>query len=200
LATPVQPTDELILDHAAVVFARTSFERARLEDVAAGAGLTRAALLYHFKSKDELYARVVERALAELDALVRGQLAQLPARAERDVRAHVSELVAVFPRFVAVNQDAARIVTREMLSEDGPGRALIIAAGAPLLDDVVHAIERHGGRALRPGISVRAVLMGTIADVLFAAAAQDDVRQALWHRHDHDVAAYALTLLFTRSS
>lgn len=52
---------ELILDAAAEVFFLKGYEKARLEDVAKVAGVSKTAVVYHFGSKRELIGAVIER-------------------------------------------------------------------------------------------------------------------------------------------
>ena len=61
-------TAERLLSAAEEVFGRSGFRDARLEDIAASAGITRPSLLYHYRSKDELYGQVVRRSLSKLRA------------------------------------------------------------------------------------------------------------------------------------
>src|ERR687896_772663 len=51
-----------ILFEARAEFARSGFARARLQDIAGRAGLSHPTLLYHFGSKEGLYAAVIEQA------------------------------------------------------------------------------------------------------------------------------------------
>jgi AcrR family transcriptional regulator len=62
-----------ILDAAALVFARSGFSKARMDDIAAEAGLSKGTLYWYFNSKDEIILammdRLFERELADLEAL-----------------------------------------------------------------------------------------------------------------------------------
>lgn len=51
---PAHETRERIIESAARVFARKGFQRASLDEVAADAGLTKGAIYWHFKSKNDL--------------------------------------------------------------------------------------------------------------------------------------------------
>jgi AcrR family transcriptional regulator len=69
---------EQILDAAQNVFSRAGFERARMDDIVQESGLSKGALYWYFKSKDEIIQAILDRifmtemsealALAELDA------------------------------------------------------------------------------------------------------------------------------------
>src|SRR5438045_8747061 len=68
--TPRSATVERLLEAAEAEFAARGFAEARLEDIAAAVGMRRAALLYHFESKQVLYERVLERAFSDLRSLM----------------------------------------------------------------------------------------------------------------------------------
>lgn len=51
-----------ILDSALVAFSREGYERARLEDIASAADVTRGAIYHHFGSKEGLFMALVEDA------------------------------------------------------------------------------------------------------------------------------------------
>jgi AcrR family transcriptional regulator len=55
-----------ILDAAELAFGATGYARARLEDIAAEAGMRRPSLLHHFHSKSVLYQATLKRALRDL--------------------------------------------------------------------------------------------------------------------------------------
>ena len=50
-----------ILDAAMEVFARLGFNKARMDDIAAAAGLSKGSLYWHFESKQEIIAAVLMR-------------------------------------------------------------------------------------------------------------------------------------------
>jgi AcrR family transcriptional regulator len=58
--------EALMLDAAESVFAARSFDSASMEEIATGAGITKALLYQYFGSKDGLYAATVERGRARL--------------------------------------------------------------------------------------------------------------------------------------
>lgn len=52
---------DAILAAAEKVFARDGYQQARMEDIAVTAELAKGTLYYYFKSKDEIFARLLER-------------------------------------------------------------------------------------------------------------------------------------------
>ncbi len=61
LPSPAQETRERILQSAAAVFARKGFERSTLDAVAADAGMTKGAIYWHFKSKNDLFFALLDQ-------------------------------------------------------------------------------------------------------------------------------------------
>ena len=58
-----EATRERILDSAARLFRSAGFEAARIDEIMAGAGLTRGGFYLHFDSKEDLFAAYVGREL-----------------------------------------------------------------------------------------------------------------------------------------
>ena len=57
---PAEKTRRHILDCAYELFYRKGFGRVGVDDIAASAGVTKRTLYYHFDSKDEVLAAVLE--------------------------------------------------------------------------------------------------------------------------------------------
>ena len=68
---------EQILNEARALFAQYGFSRCTTADIAANCGITKAALYYYFKNKEQIFAEVVNREsdllLTELRKIVRGR-------------------------------------------------------------------------------------------------------------------------------
>tara|TARA_R110002049_G_scaffold150602_5_gene313734 strand:- start:5336 stop:5974 length:639 start_codon:yes stop_codon:yes gene_type:complete len=67
-------TRRKILDAAEEVFAEQSYAAARLEDVAQRVGIKRAAIVYYFRDKQELFDAVESGLYAALEAAIRSRL------------------------------------------------------------------------------------------------------------------------------
>ena len=85
-----------ILDAALDLFVEHGFAGATLQQIADRLGFTKAALYYHFKSKDDLLAALITPAMAELDALLaRYEVApDTPARRRDFMREYLDFLLA----------------------------------------------------------------------------------------------------------
>jgi AcrR family transcriptional regulator len=163
--TVEQATPERILDAAAVVFARDGLARATLADIALGAGIRRPSLLYHFDSKEQLYAEVVRCTFTRL-----GESLALPMNRDAPFEARLEDLLRTFSVYLEAHPHHARIVLREMLEDDGPGTVLLREQVAPLLALVVAFLERAGAGLLRPGLPLRAAVLQVVSDVLLQHA------------------------------
>src|SRR5579872_7084131 len=72
VTTTVPPTDtrSRILDAALDVFSEHGFEGSTLQQIADRLGVTKAALYYHFRSKDDILGALIAPANAGLEALL----------------------------------------------------------------------------------------------------------------------------------
>jgi TetR/AcrR family transcriptional regulator len=173
-------TPERLLAAAEAVFAGRGVEGAALADIAQRAGISRPALLYHFATKETLYEAVVGRAFSSLAEILTSAMS-----ASGTFRERVRAVVEGFLTYVSVHPALARIIVRELTNDAGPGRALLVSQGAPLVDAVVEFMEREGRGELRKGVDVRAALMLTVSDVFMRTAA-GDIKRAFWGDDDHE--------------
>lgn len=171
------PGERLLLA-AEAEFGRAGFAAARLQDIAGGAGMTRASLLHHFESKEALYAAVVRRAFDALGASLAGAMGSTAPFARR-----VDRLVRGFDDFLAARPALARLVVRELLDEQGPGRAILLQEVVPLLDRVERFLRHEGGPRAVPA---RSALLAVCADGLLRGALDGDLRRRLWGRQGGD--------------
>src|ERR1700754_315415 len=103
-----------ILEAARGEFALHGYS-ARLQDIAQRAGLTHPTLLYHFGSKERLYAAVIEEAMLDWAAMTDAAVAVAPGGFER-----VAALVRAGMEFFATHNDFVVIWRREAI--EGGGR------------------------------------------------------------------------------
>lgn len=172
-------TPERLLAAAEAVFAARGVEGSALADIAQRAGISRPALLYHFATKETLYEAVVVRAFSSLAEILTSAMS-----ASGTFRERVRAVVEGFLTYVSVHPALARIIVRELTNDTGPGRALLVSQGAPLVDAVIEFMEHEGRAELRKGVDVRAALMLTVSDVFLRSAA-GDIKAAFWGDGEH---------------
>jgi AcrR family transcriptional regulator len=174
LATP-----ERLLDAAEQAFADAGLGAARLEDIAATAGIRRPSLLYHYPSKDSLYAAVVHRAFARLGAVLAAAMTRQVAFAER-----LADVCHGFTRFLADNPAVARLLVREVVDAEGPGRDILLGEVAPLLDVVERFVRLEGRGLVRRDLPVRAAIL-QVASGTVLRTASGGLQDPLWGPVDH---------------
>lgn len=181
-------TPERLLDAAEQAFAQ-GYDAARLEDIAAAAGIRRPSLLYHFASKDDLYAAVVRRTFARLGAALMSVMSR-----RLDFAARVDSMVDTYASFLAENPAHAQILVRELVDARGPGRDILLGEVVPLLDLVERFLVLEGRDLLRPELPVRAAIL-QIAGASVLRSAAGALQQPLWGPIDQS-RALARLLLF----
>lgn len=150
-----------LLDVAREMFAESGFSGVGLEDVAARSGVTRGAVYHHFKSKNGLFAAVLD--------LVAERVADAVSDAASRADTDWGQLVDGCHAFVdAACSDAHR----QILLVDGPA---VLGWATWRESDA-----RHSGRLLREGLAELLGLSGASADpaaVMLSGAMNE---AALW--------------------
>lgn len=170
------PTPQRILDAAEVAFGAHTFAEARLADIAKAALLRRPSLLYHFPTKDALYAAVVNRLFADLLA----RFAEAGARGCTPQEA-IDGLFRAWLDFIAERPGFAPLVLRGIIDGQGPVRELLEGQLVPLLDQIEANIRRAG--AAPRSISVRAALLQIGSDSLVRVSS-GSLAGPLWGEDD----------------
>ncbi|MGA2009350.1 MAG: helix-turn-helix domain-containing protein [Solirubrobacteraceae bacterium] len=135
-ATRTRPdTQARILETALALFSEHGFERTTLQQIADRLGFTKAALYYHFRSKDDLLAALVLPATTELDELLCAHhgLLDVPGHRRRFLEAYldyllrhrrliaymVSDIAVIAHPAIAGRNDGRRRQVDAMLAGDG---------------------------------------------------------------------------------
>jgi AcrR family transcriptional regulator len=121
-----------ILAAARHEFAEHGFPAARLQDIAERAGLTHPTLLYHFGSKERLYAAVIEQAMEDWAAMTDAAVAAAPPGFDR-----VAALVDAGLEFFARHHDFVVIWRREAIEGGGRLEQAIAEHLRPFFDRAV---------------------------------------------------------------
>ena len=167
-------TTERILSAAEEAFGNAGFAAARLEDIADAAGLRRPSLLYHFPTKDALYAATVTRSFERLRDVLGSAIA-----VEGTFDSRLDQLSGTYVRFLIANPAVARIVVRELMSPTTTSRPLFEEELARTLDLAESFIRFAGKPVLRRDLDVRAAILQVAGGAILYAIA-GDLRPALW--------------------
>lgn len=168
------PTQDRLLQAGEAAFAVRGFADTRLEDVAKECGITRPSLLYHFATKEELYAAVVHRAFERLATALLAAMSIGGSFVER-----VDAVSHGFLAFVRGNPHFAPLLLRELLDGRGPGRQLILDAVTPVIDALERFLVEDGGEVVRPGLPARAAILQLAMGTLVRAAS-GPLEKPLW--------------------
>lgn len=106
-------TRERILDDALASFGTRGYEATSLDALAAGLGVTKQAILYHFASKEQLLEAVIDRSAAELSTVLESALVDAGdgggwARIEAIVRS-VFRLAARRPELLGLLREVTKL-------------------------------------------------------------------------------------------
>ena len=126
-----------ILEAARFEFALHGYA-ARLQDIAQRAGLTHPTLLYHFGSKERLYAAVIEQAMLDWAAMTDEAVAAAPGGFAR-----VAALVRAGMEFFATHNDFVVIWRREAIEGGGRLEDAMADHMRPFLERAVAFLERE---------------------------------------------------------
>ena len=154
-------------------FARAGFHGARLEDIAARAGIRRPSLLHHFPTKRALYRAVVRETFESL-----GKALSIAMAAPGDFPERIQGVTQAFSDFLERRPAVAALILREFLDGGGPDKSVLLGEAKPVLDRV-EAYLAAAARELRPGLPVRAAVLQVTAGVLLRASA-GTLRRPLW--------------------
>jgi TetR/AcrR family transcriptional regulator len=124
-------TRELVLDAALASFGTAGYDGTSLDDLAAGLGIRKQTILYHFVSKRRLLDAVVDRCAGELVAALERALAQSRAGGSGDwerVEAMVREVFRL-----ALDQPVLLGLLREVSRPNSPGAVRVRSHLEPLM-------------------------------------------------------------------
>ncbi|HKY75468.1 MAG TPA: TetR/AcrR family transcriptional regulator [Acidimicrobiia bacterium] len=157
------------------VFAREGFRQARMEELAAAAGVPRATLYYHFSGKDEVLAWLLRSTLADLRAAVEEAVAGA-GDASRRLRAVLRAQVGLMGRHPA----ACRVLLANL---DRAGHLPDIAAGVaeafhdPVAQLLVEGVADGSLRRVDDPARTAGVVFGAVTIAALQALVVDPVFQ-----------------------
>lgn len=178
-----------MLAAAEAVFAEHGFAGARIDQIAARAGLAKSHVYYHFTGKQQIFDTLV---LTRVDELLRDKDALLAEYADGPPQA--ADLAAWVTRAVTelLGRRAAflRIVLVESLTAAPAGEpSLLVRVLRPLLDDIVRRFTAYGHPVDADMLRSDAIWFGIIPAVLHVVL-REELAGAL------DIPAQRMTDLF----
>lgn len=161
-----------ILEAALALFVEKGFAATRLDDVAARAGLSKAAIYLYFEDKTALFQGVVHQAAVANFSMVEAML-----------KAHRGSVAALLPRileFMAGRIEdtpiaaVAKIVVSESRAFPEIGRFYlkeVIGRGIPLLEGLVRrGIAEGEFRRVDPALTVRSIVGPMVLAIIWRSA------------------------------
>lgn len=144
-------------------FADRGYQGTSLAQISAELGVTKQALLHHFKSKDQLYRSVLTQVTQELLQLLFAAMEDETETAEQQLE----RFFAALSGYLVEHRAAAGLVIAALT--DGPGlKALAQDAKAPLQDfleplvALVQATDRWQGQGFAAALTAGVELLGAI--------------------------------------
>lgn len=113
-----QRTAQRILDAAETLISARGYRATTVREIANTAGIQEPGLYNHFKSKEQLFSAMLDRALEPLAAAIGAQLRHSPSL--ENLPGLISDLLAQHPNIPVLFQQAL------MSPGDNPGHALVI--------------------------------------------------------------------------
>ena len=184
---PATTTGDRILDAAIASFGTRGFEASSLDTLAAGLGLRKQTILYWFPSKEALLAAAVDRAAAELAAVLERALVGAPAgwpRVEAIVKS-VFRLSVRRPELLGVVREVSRLgppASTRLLHAFGP---LMQRATGFLREEMAagHMREQEPRLVLLAAYSA-VIGMATEVEVLRALGFEPTARELVRRRNE----------------
>jgi TetR/AcrR family transcriptional regulator len=149
--TATNPPDprNIILDAASVEFAERGFAGARVDEIAARAGVNKAMLYYRVGDKQTLYNAVLMRNFDRVSAALEGAVG-----ASGSARDRLEAVITAMVRMVQAHPDHPRIVLREIASGGVNLPSAVLARMIDVVDVVrgllVEGVANGEFRALDP--------------------------------------------------
>lgn len=111
-----------------------------MAEIAELTGLRKSSLFHHFETKDALYAAAVGSVARDLGHMV----LRAAASGGLDTLDRLDRLGDAISSYLGSRPSAARLLLRELVDSEGPGRELVmgVMSGAAAL--IGQAIDRHG--------------------------------------------------------
>lgn len=163
-APPHEDTRARVLQAALELFAERGFAATSTRELSERLGFTKAALYYHFKTKDDLLAALIQPAVEQLTTLI----TQTPVRASAAAR---REVLAAYIDLNTSHVDLLRVLTQDPSVARRPASA----THAALEERMLQLLAGHEAPDLTEQIRARAALAAVRGALLHTAPGGDPV-------------------------
>ncbi|MBL9037691.1 MAG: TetR family transcriptional regulator [Archangium sp.] len=171
---PVQPPRTRILVAALSTFSSRGVEGSSIADVAKAAGMSKQALMHHFRTKEELHGAVYGHLAEQLRTV-------FPSVASEFIRApdDYGSVIALVAKRLTESPEIARFLVHELLARPDELVRWVRAEAAPWLGLVNSVIERDKavrGRGEQVDIDAHLTVLTALMLVLSALVPRTDKR------------------------
>lgn len=181
-----EATKQALLRSAEAVFGAVGYHRARLEDIAAGAGIRRSSLLYYFASKERLYDAVVGDVTGVFREIVTAAIAP-----PGDAVVRVQRLANVLTELVEKRRAGISMFVRELLDSPPSGESHI-GAFLSVIDMIEGFLRSEASHLVPENAPIRQILIHLFTSQALRAAA-GELEALVWgHENDPRVLVGAL--------
>ena len=161
-APPAEDTRARVLQVALELFAERGFAETSTRELSERLGFTKAALYYHFRTKDDLLAALIQPVLDQLTALI----TQTPLRSSAAARRQV---LAAYVDIGTAHLDLLRVLTQD----PSVARRPVSAAHISLQERMLQLLAGHEDPDLTEQIRARAALAAIRGALVHADPADD---------------------------
>jgi len=193
-----------ILDTAEKLFGCHGFEGVSMSTLAKEAGVSKANIFHHFKSKEELYMTVLHRArkrfVSQLISAANGQ---------HDTQQRLHTLTRVYLKQILANEPLVRLLLRELMEKRHPGEMLSERLFADNFSELVALMREAQSRgelraSFDPGMAMLIIAAVSLFYVqgrdfihhlpgMAWADAPENISDALWEILWHGIAPHTFT-------
>lgn len=159
---PAQKREQAILEAAEREFLKKGFDGARTTSIAAAAGVTHAMLHYYFRTKEQLFERILDEKMRMMGQSVLAAFGDarlpLPERLRNGIERHFD--------FIAANPDLPRFIVNEVFARPERYEAMqrqIRSLMGVMLIDTQRALDEAADRGEIRRIDVRMLMLDIIS-------------------------------------
>ena len=159
---PAQKREQAILEAAEREFLKKGFDGARTTSIAAAAGVTNAMLHYYFRTKEQLFERILDEKMRMMGQSVLAAFGDarlpLPERLRNGIERHFD--------FIAANPDLPRFIVNEVFARPERYEAMqrqIRSLMGVMLIDTQRALDEAADRSEIRRIDVRMLMLDIIS-------------------------------------